>query len=487
MSADEEARVLGAVPAGLLINGQWRAASGERTFAVEDPATGAELIQVADATAGDALAALGAAAGAQTNWAATPARQRAEVLRAAFEAVIARRDDLALLMTLEHGKPLAESAAEVTYAAEFLRWFSEEAARISGGYALSPDGRNRLLTLKQPVGPTLAITPWNFPLAMGARKIAPAIAAGCTMVIKPAHQTPLSTLMLAQILLDAGLPAGVLNVVTATDAAAVTNPLLADARLRKLTFTGSTGVGRTLLARAGDQILRTSLELGGNAPFLVFADADIDAAVEGAMTAKMRNMGQACTAANRFLVDNRVSAEFADKLTDRMAAAVLGRGTDDGVTVGPLIDDRAVAKVEHLVADATGKGAKVQLGGKAAGGPGYFYPPTVLTEVPDGARALNEELFGPVAVIREFAYDAEAIAEANATEYGLVAYAYTADLARALRVAEGLQVGMVGLNTGLVSNPAAPFGGVKQSGLGREGGREGIAEYLETKYIALPS
>ncbi|MGQ0632947.1 MAG: NAD-dependent succinate-semialdehyde dehydrogenase [Sporichthyaceae bacterium] len=487
MTEADEARVLAQVPTGLLINGEWREASGGRTFAVEDPATGAELLQAADANAGDALAALGAAAGAQSNWAATAPRERAEILRTAFEAVIERRDDLALLMTLEHGKPLAESAAEITYAAEFLRWFSEEAARISGGYALSPDGRNRLLTLKQPVGPTLAITPWNFPLAMGTRKIAPAIAAGCTMVIKPAHQTPLSTLMMAQILLDAGLPAGVLNVVTATDAGAVTNPLLADARLRKLTFTGSTPVGRALLARAADQILRVSMELGGNAPFLVFADADLDAAVEGAMVAKMRNMGQACTAANRFLVDNRVAGEFATKLTERMAAGVLGRGTDDGVTVGPLIDDRALEKVEDLVADATGKGARIQLGGKAPSGPGHFFPPTVLTDIPDGARVLSEEIFGPVAVIREFAYDAEAIAEANATEFGLVAYAYTGDLARALRVAEGLQVGMVGLNTGLVSNPAAPFGGVKQSGLGREGGREGIEEYLETKYLAIPT
>jgi succinate-semialdehyde dehydrogenase/glutarate-semialdehyde dehydrogenase len=481
-----ESRVLESVPHELFINGEWRPATGGRTLAVEDPSTGETLCSVADANAGDALAALGAAATAQLQWGASAPRERAEILRSAFEAIIERKDELALLMTLENGKPLADSRTEITYAAEFFRWFGEETVRVAGSFAVSPDGKSRLLTIKAPVGPCLFITPWNFPLAMGTRKIGPAIAAGCTMVIKPAKQTPLSMLALAQILADAGLPAGVLNVLNASDPGSVCNPLLRDARLRKLSFTGSTAVGRDLLTRSAEQVLRTSMELGGNAPFLVFADADVHAAVDGAMVAKMRNGGQACTAANRFLVDNRVVEEFTAGVVDRMAELELGRGTEDGVTVGPLIDAGAVEKVEGLVNDAVQKGAKLLLGGKRRPGPGHFYEPTVLTDVPEGARLLTEEIFGPVVAIREFIYDAEAIAEANNTEYGLVAYAYTTDLQRAMRVAEGLESGMVGLNTGLVSNPAAPFGGVKQSGLGREGGREGIEEYLETKYVAMP-
>jgi succinate-semialdehyde dehydrogenase/glutarate-semialdehyde dehydrogenase len=478
-------RVLAAVPKQLFIDGAWRDAGGGRTFEVVDPATELTLCQVADANPGDALAALGVAAAAQARWANTAPRERGELLRRAYEAVTAARDDLALLLTLEQGKPLAEAAGEVDYAAEFFRWFAEEAVRVEGGYRRSPDGRTRLLTMQQPVGPCLFVTPWNLPLAMGTRKIGPALAAGCTVVIKPAEQTPLSMLALVGILADCGLPPGVVNVITSSDPAGVTNPLLADPRLRKLSFTGSTATGRVLLARAADQVLRVSMELGGNAPFLVFGDADIEAAVDGAMVAKMRFTGQACTAANRFLVDNRVVDAFAEQLTERMAAAVVGRGTEPGVTVGPLIDAAAVEKVQSLVDDAVAKGARVLTGGKPLPGPGHFYPPTVLTEMPNSARILAEEVFGPVAPIRSFVYDAQALAEANATEFGLVAYAYTADLDRAVRVAEGLEAGMIGINRGLVSNPAAPFGGVKQSGLGREGGFEGITEFLETKYVAL--
>ncbi|GAA0632079.1 NAD-dependent succinate-semialdehyde dehydrogenase [Sporichthya brevicatena] len=487
MGEAAERRVLDAVPDGLLIGGQWRPATGRREFGVEDPATRTQLRTVADASAEDSRAALDAAVEAQPAWAATAPRERAEILRRAFEAMTKRADDLALLMTLEHGKPVAESKAEVAYGAEFFRWFSEETARIAGSFSTAPAGNLRLLTLKQPVGPCLLITPWNFPLAMGTRKIGPAIAAGCTMVMKPAKQTPLSMLMLAQILREAGLPDGVLNVVTAEDPSVVSEPLLADDRLRKLSFTGSTGVGKKLIEMSAGQVLRTSMELGGNAPFLVFADADLDRAVEGAMIAKMRNMGQACTSANRFLVHSNVAGEFTERLVEKMAALVPGRGTEEGVTLGPLIDQAAIDKVDGLVSDAVSRGAKLLLGGKAGDGPGYFYEPTVLTDIPDGVRLTCEEIFGPVAAIRTFDDDETAIAEANATEYGLVAYAFTADFDRALRVAERLESGMVGLNVGLVSNPAAPFGGVKQSGLGREGGAVGIEEYVETKYVALPT
>jgi succinate-semialdehyde dehydrogenase/glutarate-semialdehyde dehydrogenase len=388
-------------------------------------------------------------------------------------------------MTLEMGKPVADSRAEIAYAAEFFRWFSEEAVRIDGRYTFEPNGRGRLLVLRQPVGPCLLITPWNFPMAMATRKLGPAIAAGCTTVVKPAGLTPLSMLALAQILAEAGLPAGVLNVITTSDSGATTAPVIADPRLRKLSFTGSTEVGKRLMAAAAEQVLRVSMELGGNAPFLVFADADLDAAVDGAVLAKMRNIGEACTAANRFHVHSSVAAEFAERLAKRLEAMKVGRGTDPGVEVGPLIDAKAVTKVAELVEDARSKGARVLAGGEALGGAGHFYAPTVLADVPADARMLREEIFGPVAPVVSFGTDEEAIAAANATEYGLVAYAYTTSLERALRVVEALETGMVGLNQGLVSNPAAPFGGVKQSGFGREGGHEGINEYVNVKYVAV--
>ena len=485
MSADRERAVVSGVPTDLLIGGEWRPALSGGRFDVEDPATGEVVATVADATPDDGLAALAAAAEAQASWAATPPRERGELLRRAFEAVTAQADDLALVMTLEMGKAVKESKAEVGYAAEFLRWFAEEAVRIGGGYSVAPAGGSRLLTMKQPVGPSFFITPWNFPMAMGTRKIAPAIAAGCTMVVKPAHETPLSMLALARILREAGLPDGVLNVVPTTSSGAVSEPIIRDPRLRKLSFTGSTAVGRTLIEQSAQQVLRVSMELGGNAPFLVFADADLDAAVDGAMLAKMRNVGEACTAANRFHVHESVAAEFTDKLAERMAALRVGRGTDDGVDVGPLVSAKQRGTVEELVADAVDRGAKVVTGGGRTGDAGYFYQPTVLAAVPDDARLLTEEIFGPVAPITTFTTDDEAVARANATEYGLVAYVFTRDLQRALRVSEALEAGMVGLNAGIVSNPAAPFGGVKASGFGREGGSEGIEEYLETKYVAI--
>ncbi|PZF84488.1 NAD-dependent succinate-semialdehyde dehydrogenase [Jiangella anatolica] len=485
MSADRERAVVDGVPTDLLIGGQWRPASSGERFDVEDPATGEVVTTVADATVDDGLAALAAAAEAQASWAATPPRERGELLRRAFEAVTARSDDLALLMTLEMGKAVKESKAEIAYAAEFLRWFSEEAVRVSGAYSVAPGGGSRLLTMKQPVGPSFFITPWNFPMAMGTRKIAPAIAAGCTMVVKPAHETPLSMLALARILRDVGLPDGVLNVIPTSSSGAVSEPIIRDPRLRKLSFTGSTAVGRKLIEQSAQQVLRVSMELGGNAPFLVFADADLDAAVDGAMLAKMRNVGEACTAANRFHVHESVAAKFTEKLAERMAALRVGRGTDDGVDVGPLVSEKQRGTVEELVADAVDRGAKVVTGGGRTGDAGYFYQPTVLAGVTDDARLLTEEIFGPVAPVTTFATDDEAVARANATEYGLVAYVFTRDLQRALRVSERLEAGMVGLNAGIVSNPAAPFGGVKASGFGREGGAEGIEEYLETKYVAI--
>jgi len=483
--AVDERRVVDAVPTGLFVGGEWRAAAQGRTLAVEDPATEKALCEVADGGAEDGRAALEAAVAAQAAWAAHPPRERGEVLRRAFEVITERLDDLALLMTLEMGKSLAEAGAEVTYAAEFLRWFSEEAVRIEGRYATVPNGQGRLLTMRQPVGPCLLITPWNFPMAMGTRKIGPAIAAGCTMVVKPAQRTPLSMLALAGILDEVGLPKGVLNVVTASSAGAVVDPLLTDGRLRKLSFTGSTEVGRALLAKAADQVLQVSMELGGNAPFLVFDDADLDAAVDGAVIAKMRNIGEACTSANRFHVAASVADEFTERLAQRLSSMRVGRGTDDGVEVGPLIDDAAVAKVTELVDDAVARGARVVTGGKALDGPGHFFAPTVLSDVPGDARCLHEEIFGPVAPITTFTTDDEAVTAANDTEFGLVAYLYTRDLDRALRIVEALETGMVGLNQGMVSNPAAPFGGVKQSGIGREGGPEGIDEYLSTKYVAV--
>ena len=388
-------------------------------------------------------------------------------------------------MTLEMGKTIKESLGEIAYAAEFFRWFSEEAVRIDGRYAVASNGAGRILTMKQPVGPCLMITPWNFPLAMGTRKIGPAIAAGCTMVVKPAQQTPLSMLALAQILEEAGLPGGVLNLITASSSGETTSPLIADQRLRKMSFTGSTEVGRRLMAQASDTLLRLSMELGGNAPFIVFEDADIDAAVAGAMLAKMRNMGEACTSANRFHVAGAVADQFASKLAEKMGALTLGRGVDEGTDVGPLIDDSQRGKVSDLVEDAIGRGATAVVGGHKRDGAGYFYQPTVLTDIPDDAELLQEEIFGPVAPVKGFTDEDEAIAAANNTEYGLVAYVFTNDLKRALRVCERLETGMIGLNQGIVSNAQAPFGGVKQSGFGREGGYEGIEEYLETKYVAV--
>jgi succinate-semialdehyde dehydrogenase / glutarate-semialdehyde dehydrogenase len=483
--ATAEQAVLDAVRRQLLIGGEWRDGGEGGTIPVEDPATGQTLVEVADATLDDAKAALGAAHATFQTWRDHPPRERGDILRHAFDLVTERTDDLALLMTLEMGKPLAESKAEIAYAANFLRWYSEEAVRIDGRFTVNETGKGRVLTLKQPVGPCVFITPWNFPMAMGTRKIAPAIAAGCTIVVKPAKQTPLSMLMLAQILEEAGLPDGVLNVITARRSGATMEPLIKDPRTRKLSFTGSTEVGRTLIAQSADQILRVSMELGGNAPFLIFDDADLDAAVEGALIAKMRNIGEACTAANRFHVAGGVAEEFAGKLAARMGEMKVGRGTDPDVKVGPLIDDDQRGKVSELVDNARARGAKVLVGGERVDGAGYFYEPTVLTDVPDGARLLDEEIFGPVAPVKGFASDDEAIAAANATEFGLVAYVYTQDINRAFRVIERLETGMVGLNQGMVSNAGAPFGGVKQSGFGREGGPEGIHEYLETKYVAL--
>ncbi|HTA98231.1 MAG TPA: NAD-dependent succinate-semialdehyde dehydrogenase [Solirubrobacteraceae bacterium] len=508
-----EQAALDRVRKDLYIGGQWRPASGGKTLSVEDPSTGQPLAEVADATPEDALAALAAAADAQAAWAATAPRERGEILRRAHELLLARVDELALVMTLEMGKALAESRAEINYAAEFLRWFSEEAVRIHGRYMTNTTGQGRILTMRQPVGPCVFVTPWNFPTAMGTRKIAPAIAAGCTMVVKPAQQTPLSMLALAGVLADAGLPGGVLNVITAHHSGAVIEPLLKDSRTRKLSFTGSTEVGRKLIEQSAEQVLRVSMELGGNAPFVVFEDADLDAAVEGALIAKLRNVGEACTAANRFHVHESLAEEFAKRMAERMAKLKVGRGTDPEVDIGPLIDDRQRGIVEELVQDALQKGAKLLCGGGRLTGPmqpgvsptmagaseseaspsttgspvtgGYFFAPTVLGEVPSDARILREEVFGPVAPVSTFSTEEQAIEAANATEYGLVAYIYTRDLARTLRVSEAIEAGMVGVNQGIVSNPAAPFGGVKQSGFGREGGFEGVGEYLETKYVAL--
>lgn len=485
LSSVSETHLLATVPADLFIGGQWRPAKGGATFEVEDPSTGETLMRVADASPEDGMAALAAAAEAQEGWAKTPPRERGEILRRAFEAVTARVEDFALLITLEMGKPLAESRGEVAYGAEFLRWFSEEAVRAFGRYSLSPDGKSRLLITKKPVGPCLLITPWNFPLAMATRKIAPAIAAGCTMVLKPAELTPLTSLLFAKVLQEAGLPDGVLNVLPTSAPGPVTGPLLTDPRLRKLSFTGSTAVGRTLLRDAAARVLRTSMELGGNAPFIVFEDADLEAAVAGAMIAKMRNMGEACTAANRFLVQESIAEEFAHRFAAQMAALPLGRGTDKKSRVGPLIDAGNRRKVHALVTDALQGGATALTGGLPGEGPGYFYPPTVLRNVPANARLVRQEIFGPVAPILTFRTEEEAVSLANDTEYGLVSYLFTRDLNRALRLGERIESGMLGLNTGVVSNAAAPFGGVKLSGLGREGGLEGIEEYLHTQYIGI--
>jgi succinate-semialdehyde dehydrogenase/glutarate-semialdehyde dehydrogenase len=480
-----EEKVVGAVPSGLFIGGAWRPAETGATFAVEDPSTRRVLAEVADASPADGMQALEAASKAQPGWAAVPPRERSDILRRAHDLLLERKEDLALLMTLEMGKPLAEARGEIAYAAEFFRWFSEEAVRIDGGFAVAPNGQGRLLVMREPVGPCLLITPWNFPMAMGTRKIGPAVAAGCTMVVKPAEQTPLSILALAEIMQEAGLPDGVLNVITTSDPAPVIEPMIRDGRARKLSFTGSTAVGRKLLEQCADQVMRTSMELGGNAPFIVFEDADLDTAIEGAMLAKMRNIGEACTAANRFYVHASVASEFSRRLGERMDALPIGRGVDDGVVVGPLIDADARNKVASLVEDAVRRGAEIVVGGKPLDGEGYFYPPTVLTNVSADAQMRHEEIFGPVAPVVAFDTEEEAITAANDTEFGLVAYVFTRDLDRALRVCERLETGMIGLNQGIVSNPAAPFGGVKHSGVGREGGRLGIEEFLETKYVAI--
>ena len=481
----DERKVIDAVPKQLLIGGEWRDASGGEKMSVEDPSTGEPLCEIADATPEDAKAALDAAVEAQADWAATPPNDRGRILWDAFEKLTERADDLALLMTLEMGKAVAESKAEITYAAEFFRWFSGEALRIDGDYRVAGNAASRVLIMRQPVGPCFFITPWNFPTAMGTRKVGPAIAAGCTMVWKPAKLTPLSALALADLLRECGLPDGVLNVITGSSSSAISEPVISDDRLRKLSFTGSTEVGRSLIEQSAQNVLKVSMELGGNAPFLVFDDADLDDAVEGAMIAKMRNIGEACTSANRFHVAESLADDFAERLAERMGALKIGRGVEEGVDVGPLVDDEQLGKVGELVEDATQKGANVLVGGKRVDGAGYFYEPTVLADVPKEARVFSEEIFGPVAPVAGFSSEEEAIAAANDTEYGLVAYVYTRDIKRALRVCEGLDTGMVGLNQGMVSNAGAPFGGVKQSGIGREGGREGIAEYLETKYVAV--
>jgi succinate-semialdehyde dehydrogenase/glutarate-semialdehyde dehydrogenase len=487
VTASREQELLAEVPTGLLIGDSWRASSTGGTFAVIDPATGVELAQIADGTPDDGITALDAAVAAGDEWAATAPRVRGEILRRAFDLAVEHRDDLALLMTMEMGKSLEEARGEVTYGAEFLRWFSEEAVRISGRYGTNPEGTGTTIVSHRPVGPCLLITPWNFPLAMATRKIAPALAAGCTIVLKPAELTPLTSLYFVELLRRAGVPDGVVNVVTTTDAKGLSSRVMADPRLRKVSFTGSTPVGQTLLKQAAENVLRTSMELGGNAPFLVFEDADVDAAVTGAMLAKFRNIGEACTAANRFFVHSAVAEEFGRKLTERVRELRVGRGTEEGVAIGPLINEAAVDKSADLVRDAIERGASVLTGGSAVEGPGTFFEPTVLTGITRGTRLLQEEIFGPVAAIATFDTEDEAVALANDTEFGLVAYAFTTDLARGHRLMARLRSGMLGLNTGVVSNASAPFGGVKSSGLGREGGSEGIHEYLDTMYTLIPA
>jgi len=483
----DEATLLASLPSGLFIGGEWLDASGGATFDVADPATGRTIATIADASPEDGITALDAAVDAAAEWAATAPRVRAEILRRAFDLLQERKLEIATLMTLEMGKPFAESLGEVAYGGEFLRWFSEEAVRITGRYGVNPEGTGRTIVSQHPVGPCYLITPWNFPLAMATRKIAPALAAGCTVVVKPAELTPLTTLFFAQLLTDAGLPDGVLNVVTTTHSGPVSEPIISDPRLRKLSFTGSTAVGKKLIAQAAENVLRTSMELGGNAPFVIFDDADLDKAVDGAMLAKFRNIGQACTAANRFIVQRGIADEFARRVTERVEKLRVGRGTEEGVTIGPLINDSAVEKARTLTDDAVTRGARVLTGGSAIDGDGTFFAPTVITEVPTGSDILREEIFGPVLAIIPFDDEEDAVRLANDTEYGLVAYVFTENLARGQRMIERLDTGMMGLNVGVVSNAAAPFGGVKQSGIGREGGLEGIHEYLSTKYTMTPN
>ena len=485
--APHEQTLLDGVPAGLFIGGEWQDAEEGRTFDVHDPATNAVIRSIADATPADGIRALDAAVAAQESWAATAPRTRSDILRRAFDLVQERKEDLALLMTLEMGKPLAEARGEVVYGGEFLRWFSEEAVRISGRYGMNPEGTGRMVVSQRPVGPSFFVTPWNFPFAMATRKIAPALAAGCTVVIKPPALTPLTTILFTKLLVDAGLPAGVVNVVQTSSSSKLSAPIIADPRLRKLSFTGSTEVGRKLIAQAAEGVLRVSMELGGNAPFVVFEDADLDRAVDGAMAAKFRNIGQACTAANRFIVHRDVAEAFAERVTERVKAMKIGRGTEDGVAIGPLIDADAVAKASELVGDAVDRGARLLAGGSAIEGEGTFFEPTVITEVVAGSDILREEIFGPVLAIATFETEEEAVRLANDTEYGLVSYVFTEDLARGHRMIDALETGMMGLNVGVVSNAAAPFGGVKQSGIGREGGFEGIHEYLSTKYTLIPN
>jgi succinate-semialdehyde dehydrogenase / glutarate-semialdehyde dehydrogenase len=482
-----ETALLESVPDGLFVGGEWRQARSGSTLKVYDPATGEVIKTIADAGVEDGTAALDAAVESAAGWAKTPPRERAELLRRAFDLIQERQDQVALLMTLEMGKPLAESKAEVKYGNEFLRWFSEEAVRVFGRYGINPEGTGRMIVSQYPVGPCFLITPWNFPLAMATRKTGPALAAGCTVVIKPPELTPLTTLYFVKILSEAGLPPGVVNVITTSTSSKVSAPIIADPRLRKLSFTGSTEVGRKLYEQAAGNILRISMELGGNAPFLIFDDADLGAAVDGAMLAKFRNIGQACTAANRFIVHEAVADEFAARVTERVQAFKVGRGTEEDVQIGPLINDDAVQKADALVRDATERGAKVLTGGHPIDRPGTFYEPTVVTGVRPGSDILREEIFGPVLSIVTFADEDEAVRIANDTEFGLVGYAYTKDMARGQRLIESLESGMLGLNVGVVSNAAAPFGGVKQSGIGREGGFEGIQEYLYTKYTLTPN
>ncbi|MGN7965810.1 NAD-dependent succinate-semialdehyde dehydrogenase [Microbacterium sp. 22179] len=484
--APAEQALLDSIPTGLFIGGEWTDASAGGTFDVTDPSTGAVIRTIADATPDDGIRALDAAVAAQESWAATAPRVRSEILRRAFDLVQQHKEDLALLMTLEMGKPLAEARGEVVYGGEFLRWFSEEAVRISGRYGINPEGTGHMVVSQRPVGPSFFVTPWNFPFAMATRKIAPALAAGCTVVIKPPALTPLTTIFFTKLLEEAGLPKGVVNVVQTSKSGALSAPIIADPRLRKLSFTGSTEVGRKLIAQAAEGVLRVSMELGGNAPFVVFDDADLDKAVEGALLAKFRNIGQACTAANRFIVHEDVADEFARKVTERVNAMKVGRGTEEGVAIGPLIDEDAVAKASELVGDAVERGATLLAGGKALDGVGTYYEPTVLTDVVPGSAILREEIFGPVLAISTFSTEEEAVRLANDTEYGLVSYVFTENLQRGQRMIDGLETGMMGLNVGVVSNAAAPFGGVKQSGVGREGGFEGIHEYLSTKYTLIP-
>lgn len=472
------------LPSDLFIAGEWRPASTARRIPVVDPSTEAMVASVADASVDDALAAVDAAAAAARDWALMPARKRAEILRRAFELMSARLDEFAHLIALENGKSLNDARGEATYAAEFFRWYAEEAVRIVGDISVAPGGGNRIIVQYQPVGIAVLVTPWNFPAAMATRKIAPALAAGCTCILKPATETPLTAYAMAALLAEAGVPPGVVNVLTTSTSGAVVGAMLHDPRVRKLSFTGSTEVGRILLRQAADQVVNCSMELGGNAPFIVFDDADMDAAIEGAMIAKMRNGGEACTAANRFYVQRSVAAVFSRKLAERMKAMAIGPGIDPQTKLGPLINAAARAKVASLVDDALQRGARLLTGGEIPVTKGFFYPATVLVDIPPDSQLLHEEIFGPVAAIVTFDSEEEVIEHANRTEYGLVAYIYTRDLARGLRVSEQIESGMIALNRGLVSDPAAPFGGMKQSGIGREGSHHGLMEFLEAKYIA---